>query len=385
MKQQAEMLADQGHEVRVVTGLGDPPSEKISFALLPELHPRHETNLKVKRAVDHGQTDAHFQEFTGQLKTILEPHFKWADLVIDHGALTTHFNLSLTRAVHELATDHKIVAWAHDFTPTNKSYALPNPDHHPWSLMKTPAPGVHYIAVSKRRAEEIKSVMELDDDRIDIIFPGVDWNDCLGLDPLFLDRMDRWHPLQRDLILYYPTKLLQRKNIDLAFQMTAAVRESGMDALLIVSGAADPQEKENHPYQTYLESLPAQMQIEDHACFLSSVFQDPLVAWQQAFRIADVLLFPSGYEGFGLPVVESLFHKLPCWTSLEATALGLPHAHIIPVNTPEEASARAQGMNHDPVHRERREWMREQAPEILYEKHYLPLFEKLGYERRPLA
>jgi glycosyltransferase involved in cell wall biosynthesis len=169
--------------------------------------------------------------------------------------------------------------------------------------------------------------------------------------------------------------------------MAAAIRESGMDALLIVSGAPDRQEKENHPYQTYLESLPAMMQLEGHACFLSAVFQDPLVAWQQAFRVADVLLFPSGYEGFGLPVVESLYHKLPCWTSLDAASLGLPAAHIAPVDNPQEASARAQGMHHDPVHRERRQWMRDQAPGALYQNHYLPLFQKLGFntERRPPA
>lgn len=375
MKQQAELLAANGHEVRVVCGIGDASSERYEVVNAPELDPNFPLNLKVKQAVDHGQTDANFQEFTADLTAMLRLHFRWADLVIDHGAMTTHFNLALSRAVWELAGEHKVIAWVHDLTTTNKSYALPNPDHHPWSLMKTAHPMAHYVAVSERRKDELISSMELDEERITVIEPTVDLNDCLGLDPWFRERLEPWMPDSRDLILYYPTKLLQRKNIDQAFYMTDALRKAEINTLLVVSGAPDPYQSGNSQYQKYLETLPEQLGLQEHTCFLEQVFQDPLLAWQQMFRVCDVVLLPSGYEGFGLPVVEALFHHRPCWAALPAGNFGWPDSHTKLVSTPDDALNAARELLNDPVHQSRRQWLHRQSPQIYYQEKLLPLIQ----------
>jgi len=376
MKQQAELLAANGHEVRVVCGVGDSSSEKYEVVNTEELNPEFPLNLKVKQAVDHGQTDANFQEFTADLTAMLRLHFRWADLVIDHGAITTHFNLALSRAVWEMAGEYKLIAWAHDLTATNKSYALPNPDYHPWSLMHTAHPMAHYVAVSKRRKAELASAMGLEESRISVIEPTVDLNDCLGLDPWFTERLQPWDPNARDLILYYPTKLLQRKNIDQAFYITDALRKAEINALLVVSGAPDPYQSGNSQYQQYLEALPEQLGLKEHSCFLEEVFQDPLVAWQQMFRVCDVVLFPSGYEGFGLPVVEALLHHRPCWAALPSGDFGWPDAHTQLVSTPDDALKAAKTLMDDPVHQSRRQWLKQQSPKTYYQEKLLPLIEK---------
>jgi glycosyltransferase involved in cell wall biosynthesis len=377
MKQQAELFSANGHEVRVVTGIGDASSENYQVVHLPELDPGFEMNLKVKRAVDHGQTDANFQEFAGDLAALLRLHFQWADLIIDHGSLTTHFNLSLTRAVWELAEVHPVIAWAHDFTATNKSYALPCPDHHPWSLMKTAHPNVTYIAVSEQRKQEIIETMQLDESQVAVIHPTVDMNDCLGLDPWFTEHLDTFQPYTRDLILYYPTKLLQRKNIDLAFHMTARLRQEGINTLLVISGAPDPHQNGVSQYQGYLETLPEQLDLKEHACFLSKIYQDPLLAWQQMFRISDVILFPSGYEGFGLPIAEALIHRLPCWCALPVGDRGWPDAHTRLVSTPDDALKAAQEELSSPIHQARKQWLKAQSPQTFYTEKLQPLLENL--------
>lgn len=373
MKQQAELLAANGHEVRVVCGIGDASSEKYEVVNAPELDPDFPLNLKVKKAVDHGQTDANFQEFTADLTALLRLHFQWADLVIDHGAMTTHFNLALTRAVWEMAGEYRLIAWAHDLTTSNKSYALPNPDHHPWSLMKTAHPMAHYVAVSEQRKQELIKGLELDENRITVIEPTVDMNDCLGLDPWFTEKLEPWRPLSRDLVLYYPTKLLQRKNIDQAFYLTDALRKADIDVLLVVSAAPDPYQSGNSQYQKYLETLPDQLDLKEHSCFLEQVFQDPLVAWQQMYRLCDVVLFPSGYEGFGLPVVEALFHHRPCWAALPSGHLGWPSAHTKLVSTPDDALKAAKELIDCPIHLARRQWLHAHNPKTYYEDCLLPL------------
>ena len=61
-----------------------------------------------------------------------------------------------TRALHDLAPRHKLVAWTHDLTATNSDYALPNPTQPPWNLMRTSSPEVTYVATSKLRADELE-------------------------------------------------------------------------------------------------------------------------------------------------------------------------------------------------------------------------------------
>ncbi len=378
MKQQAEILAANGHEVRVVTGIGEASSETYEVVNAPELDPSFELNLQVKQAVDHGQTDSHFQEFTADLTALLRLHFRWADLVIDHGAITTHFNLSLTRAVWELAGEYKVITWAHDLTASNKSYALACPEYHPWSLMLTAHPMAHYVAVSESRKAELIAALDLNEKRITVIEPTVDLNDCLGLDPWFTERLEPWQPDNRDLILYYPTKVLQRKNIDQAFYMTDSLRKAGIDTLLVVSGAPDPYQSGNSQYQKYLETLPDQLDLKEHSCFLEQVFQDPLLAWQQMFRICDVVLFPSGYEGFGLPVVEALLHHRPCWAALPSGHLGWPDAHTSLVTTPDDALEAARTLMDSPIHQARRQWLKKQSSKTYYAEKLLPLIKKVA-------
>jgi hypothetical protein len=67
-----------------------------------------------------------------------------------------HFNLPLTRALHDLAPRYKMIAWTHDLTVTNPDYSLPNPNQMPWNLMRTPSKEVIYVATSDLRAAEMK-------------------------------------------------------------------------------------------------------------------------------------------------------------------------------------------------------------------------------------
>ncbi len=382
MKQQATLLSTHGHQVRVLTGSGEASSESYEVLCLEALHPDFELNQTVKRAVDHGQTDAHFHEFTARLTELLKPHFSWADLVMDHGALTTPYNLSLTRAVWELGEAHPLVVWAHDFAPSNHSHALPLADHHPWSMLKTLHPSAHYVAVSRRRQSELNEILKVPVERLHRIEPTVDWQDAFGTDPWFLPRMEPWRLLDRDLVLYYPTKIMQRKKIDLAYEMTTAIRKSGLDALLVVSGAPDPYQPANHQYRSYIESLAPMMGLEEHSCLLAKVFQDPLVAWQQMFNFADVVLFTSGYEGFGLPAIEALLHRIPCWSTLDADVQGWPLSHVLKVSTPKEAVSAAESLMQDTVHVERRNCLRRQVPSFLYTKELLPMMQKVSASAR---
>jgi len=374
MRQQAEWLsAIEGISVRVLTGVGGIRNKHYELRVIDELNPDYPLNLKVKNAIDHGQTDNHYQEFTALIDTLLEPHYQWANVVITHGPVTTHFNLSLTKSIWDRAAHTPTIVWAHDFTPSNKSYSLPNPDHIPWSMMKTCHPKITYVAVSEQRQKEMASTFGIETSQIHISSPTPDWMDHLGLSPELLETLTDWNIFQRQLILYYPTRMLQRKSIDFALMATAEVRKADIDALLVYTGPEDPYHSTGTQYREYLDFLPKQLGIEQHVVRLSNVAVDPHHAWRAFFRLADVLLNPTQYEGFGLLPIEAAFHRIPCWGSETPSTHEQQFFHQTTLKSPQDAVGLAEKLLDDPLYISRKNHLLRYHPWRVVRESWLPI------------
>ncbi len=377
MRQHAEMLAEHGHDVRVVTGHGQPSNDQYHVEVLKELSPGFPLNLQAKRALDHGQTDQHLNTFTHLLTETLKPYYDEADLVITHGAVTTHFNLALTQAVWKLAGSKPTIAWVHDFTPANKNYALPNPGHMPWALMSQAHPQIKYVAVSGQRQQEITQTLGIEESQVPVIENGIDFNELLGIEPAFKGWLERIDFLSRDIIFFYPTKLLQRKNIDQAILWIDAIKKAGLNPLLLISGSQDVYGTAGASYEDYLKYFPKQLGLENEVFYLNDYNDEIGPVWQQAFRISDVLLFSSGYEGFGIPPLEAVATRIPCWCQPLGTIPDWLAPAMTFVKTPEEAAAAAQELASNPVFQARKRIWREHNWNYLYDKKIWPLLQSL--------
>lgn len=82
------------------------------------------------------------------------------------------------------------------------------------------------------------------------------------------------------------------KNRDFVLEVFAQVRKSAPKARLLLVGALEPA----------LEHRAAQLGLTDALCVIGQVPRDDMAA---LYSSANVLLFPSLYEGFGYPVVEA--------------------------------------------------------------------------------
>ena len=60
VRDQANMLANAGHEVKVLTGAGLDIGEGYKFVLMPQLAPDYELNKSVRAVLDRGQSDQNF-------------------------------------------------------------------------------------------------------------------------------------------------------------------------------------------------------------------------------------------------------------------------------------------------------------------------------------
>jgi glycosyltransferase involved in cell wall biosynthesis len=66
------------------------------------------------------------------------------------------------------------------------------------------------------------------------------------------------------------------------------------------------------PYQAVLQELARTRGVAERVRFLSGVSTADLAA---LYRLATVVLYPSRYEGFGIPILEALFSGTPVVTT----------------------------------------------------------------------
>lgn len=110
----------------------------------------------------------------------------------------------------------------------------------------------------------------------------------------------RTYGLDGDLLLY-PAISYLHKNHDVLLEALPAVLDRHPGTTLVLTGRPGPQDE-------HLDARARQLGIADSVRRLGRIPRDHLDA---LFTAAAVLVFPSTYEGFGLPLLEAMVHGLP--------------------------------------------------------------------------
>lgn len=377
MKFHAESLAAEGHEVTVLAGRGSASSETYAFKQIDELDPGFPLNQQVKKAVDHGQTDHHLQQYTATLQSLLKAEAEEHDLVMSYGPLTTHFNLALTQALLNLSRQMPVAEWAIDLTAANDDYSLPFKDRMPWALMHQPHDSIHYIAPTEFRKNELLQHLSVPGENISLIPLPCAPSDVLGLSPDLSEWLASHEILQRDIVLYTPSRLIQRKALDQALQMIHSLKEGGYSVAWLASAAPNPHAGSFNPAEGFVMATISQLGLQNEAFLMRQQLAWEESMWSELFRVSDVLLLPSRYECTGQVLVEAAMCRLPVWrTELESLS-ETDDSIATPVNTPEEAPLAAEALMEHPYHLLRKKAYRNRSPRDLCREKLLPLLKRL--------
>ncbi len=143
------------------------------------------------------------------------------------------FNLAGTQALSGLAEQgKKTIAWTHDLAAANPDYKIP--PFRTFDLIRERQRGVKYVTISETRAAEFRKLMGAD---VDAVIPnGMDVAGTCTLTPEVADLVRK--DLPGSTILFYPTRILARKNIAFALQIVGAIRDLGMKIRLLVSASS---------------------------------------------------------------------------------------------------------------------------------------------------
>lgn len=165
------------------------------------------------------------------------------------------------------------------------------------------------ITISESSRQDVHQIFQVPLDRIDVVYPGVDAQ-YRPLPDADLAEFRRREALPQHFLLHVGT-LQPRKNIPILLEALARLRRP--DLLLVLAGG------KGWLYEEIFAQVIA-LGLENQVRFTGYVADAALPLWYNA---ATVLLFPSVYEGFGLPVVEALACGTPV---IAARSSSIPEA-----------------------------------------------------------
>jgi glycosyltransferase involved in cell wall biosynthesis len=312
----ARLMANAGHEVTILAGRGETFDERIKVRVLPRLDSRHPDVMEVKDPLDAGNYTPAFDKLRDEIQKELLEALKGCDVLIAHNVASLNKNLPLTAVLHKSYKTPgfpKLVLWHHDLAWTTPRYRDELHEGYPWNLLRAYWEGVTQVVVSKLRQDELARLYGIAKETIRVIPNGVDINTFFKFEPQTVKLIERLKLMEADPLLLLPVRITPRKNIELALQILAELRNEYPKAMLLVTGPEGPHNPNNKAYKHKLLNMRDELNLQGAAHFLAEVtdefMPDEVIA--DFYRLADALLFPSREEGFGIPIIEAAFSKIP--------------------------------------------------------------------------
>jgi glycosyltransferase involved in cell wall biosynthesis len=312
----ARLMTKAGHEITILAGRGKTFDSNIPVRILPRLDSRHAEVLEVKGLLDRGKYTSAFDKLRDQIKQELLSELQGFDVLIAHNVASLHKNLPLTAALYGIYTTRgfpRLILWHHDLAWTTPRYRHEMHAGYPWDLLRSHWDGVAHVVISELRHQELGELLGIARDAIRVIPNGVDLNVFFKLEPQTIQIMEQLKFLEADPLFLLPARLTPRKNIELALHILAELRNEFPKAMLLVTGPEGPHNPANSAYMQKLLALRDVLNLQGAAHFMAEVtskfMSDAVIA--DFYHLADVLLFPSREEGFGIPVIEAAFSSMP--------------------------------------------------------------------------
>ncbi|MBI1850873.1 MAG: glycosyltransferase [Planctomycetes bacterium] len=324
VEKHARLFADGGYPIRVIVGRGEWFDSRVPVTKIPAIDSLYPVNVEVNPDLKRGVMDFRYQSYRAELLSALEVALEGVDVVIVHNILVKDINFTLVDVLREMADrrDRCFVNWSHDPSAVgyNAEPWVRASREFPWVLINSSNPGVANVTISRARQRELSELYGVEPETITVIPDGVAVRDFLGLHPISFRIWQDFRLRDQDLVLFTPARIVEKKNIRLAIEVTAALNSLGRRAKLIVSGppSSHATPGEHEAYYRRMKTLVTDLRAEDFIIFLYEFRDDrgervevTMDIIKDLYLLSDLLLVPSLEEGFGLPLLEAGLTKTP--------------------------------------------------------------------------
>jgi glycosyltransferase involved in cell wall biosynthesis len=164
------------------------------------------------------------------------------------------------------------------------------------------------IAVSEFTKKEILKYYDIEEKKVVVVHNAVSdtFTSNTNTDSEHIEKIRLHYDLPKKFILYVGT-LQPRKNIPSLLQAFSVMRSKIPDMKLVVIG-----NRQGYHYDTRIDAVIREYALQEVVVFPGFVNQEDLSI---IMRMAEVFVFPSLYEGFGLPVLEAMSQSVPVLAS----------------------------------------------------------------------
>lgn len=190
-----------------------------------------------------------------------------------------------------------------------ESLNLANRTYLNWAVRHALRHANRVIAISESTKRDLVEHYQISADRVSVVYGGKDGAFSPSPSLEYLRDFRSRHELPEKMILHVGT-IEPRKNIAQLIRAFAHVRRSAhLPHCLVLIGARGWKHAE-------VDAAIEEEQVGDAVRFAGYVPASELPDW---FRAADVFVYPSRYEGFGLPPLEAMACGTPVITSNAAS------------------------------------------------------------------
>ncbi len=170
---------------------------------------------------------------------------------------------------------------------------------HFWKFKNAAEKADLIIAISEQTKRDIIKFLKVSEEKVKVVYQGCHQAFKENQSEEFLISVKEKYNLPERFILNVGT-IEARKNL---LNITKAVNGTGIP--LVVIG------KKTNYYKKVRKFL-KKNKFEHQVHFLENVSVEELAA---IYKLADIFVYPSFFEGFGIPVIEALFSRTPVITS----------------------------------------------------------------------
>ncbi len=282
------------------SGLGNYSRDLVR--ILSEYEPENEYLLLNKNKSERGKDilerpNVHFIEtskgnFSRQLKMGKDAQKQGADIF--HG-LSGELPLKWDpKPIKKVVTIHDLI-----FVRYPQYYSFFDRKIHFWKFKKAADTADKIIAISEQTKKDIIQYLKVPETKIEVIYQGCHHAFKEQQSPELMKAVKEKFKLPERFVLNVGT-IEDRKNL---LNVVKAI--NGTEIPLVVVGRKTG-------YYQKIERFLKRNKMEKQVLFLEGVSMDELAC---LYKLADIFVYPSFFEGFGIPVIEALFSKTVVVTS----------------------------------------------------------------------
>lgn len=280
-------------------GDGLPGIETYAWQLIRNLHQNHREEVELELYEDEEEDPGPFGNFpivrfprrsvtdkVNSIKRMLFFRNKGPDII--------HYTSSFS-IPHRLRS-YKTIMTIHDLVPVLfPETCRADTRYNPQTFSKAAERVDHFITVSNHTAEDVVKYLGIDRNKLTVVYNGVS--------PDFKPRKElgdfrKRSGLEEPYLLHVGT-LEPRKNIPILLEAFSRLHKV-MHRLVLVGKPGWGLEETNRAI--------SELNIEDRVILKGYIPEEELPFYYNA---ADLLVFPTQYEGFGIPIIEAMASGTP--------------------------------------------------------------------------